>query len=256
MTTTTGTVQPGDVVIADELVFRQDNQNILAAPTVVGPHGGRKVDTAALPNTVNPTLIQQPAPGSNYATDPMPVTGGFIAHPNDSFAFANNPRDPAFSPTTGDRANPSVLYQGPESLISPTTTLGVRTTPQAAENNGSYKNGLGNAIPFFSHAQVLIVRTERLPAPETRDGTLSQFGTAIYCVDWATRTVIWRFPDRTHLPGNATFGGSRDSESRAAKPAHRQRQRDHYARRCLPDSERDRRRRRLDRHARRHDSGR
>lgn len=206
--------QPNEVVVADQVTFRQDPMGIQSAPTVVGPHGGRKIDTAALPVGVP---IQQPAAGNSYVANPYVVPDaplGRIAHPNDSFDFANNPRDPAFVPATGDRANPSVLYQGPTSLIDPRDAGGVSVPPTGAVNHQAYRNGLGQQIPFFSHAQVIVVRRERIHNPESgtanssKDGSRTVVGTAIYGVDWATRTVIWRFPDRTHLPENTQFNGS------------------------------------------------
>ncbi len=194
LVTTHTNPQAGEVVVADLVEFDQHAFAYYAAPTMVGPHGGRKTDTGALPPGIP---IQQPAAGTNYATNPM-VTGTGTAHPNDSFDFANNPRDPAFDVNNGDRANPSVLFQAPLSLIDPRTTAGVRTNQVNAENHQAYRNG-PDQIPFFSNAQVLVVRTDFLPSAV--DATRTIPVTSIYCLDSATRTVIWRFPDRTHLPG-------------------------------------------------------
>lgn len=192
--------QPDEVVIADTVEFVQRNYAIYASPTVVGPHGGRKRDIGALPPG---TLIQQPAAGPNYTTSPQ-AAGADIATPNDSFDFAGNPRDPAFNINSTDRSNFSTLYQGPASHVDPRTAANVRTTMVLAENHEAYRNGLAQ-IPYFSHAQVLIIRTDFLPVLGSgSDGTLTRPVSSIWCIDWATRTPIWRFPDRTHLP--ATVG--------------------------------------------------
>ncbi len=63
--------------------------------------------------------------------------------------------------------------------------------------------------PLFSQMQVLVPRTEFIADPEVgvpnaeRTGTKSIQVGAVYALDWLTGTPLWRFPDRSFLPGGA-----------------------------------------------------
>ncbi len=202
--TTEGT-DPNSFVVADSIEFVQRPVTIKTSPTITAPHGGRKV----LAQTPTPTApYQQPAAGTNYATNPLPVPADTsIAFPNDSFDFANNPRDPAILlGEPFDPSNPSVLFQGPVSLVDPRNNANVTVAAVDAINHQSYRDASGNILPFFSHAQVLIARTEFFADPEngvpddSKDGSRTiEVGSVLAC-DWLTGTVVWRWPDRTFLP--------------------------------------------------------
>jgi hypothetical protein len=96
-----------------------------------------------------------------------------------------------------DPANPSTLFQGPVLFTDPDRTPPVVNDPRYA----TYPS------PFFSHMQVLVARTEFVADPEIgvpvaqREGTLSLAVGAVYALDWLTGAPVWRFPDRTYLPG-------------------------------------------------------
>ena len=63
-------------------------------------------------------------------------------------------------------------------------------------------------VPYFSHQQVLMARTEYALDPEVgvtdinKDGTLTIAIGSVWCLDSQSGAVIWRFPDRTYAPGN------------------------------------------------------
>ncbi|MFM7320643.1 MAG: hypothetical protein ACKO5K_03835, partial [Armatimonadota bacterium] len=178
-------------VVADSVEFVQRPQTVRTAPIIVPPHGGRKIDTTQVPTPSNP--YRQPDAGPNYAQ-----TG-----------FANNPQDPIFnlSPIqVFDPSNVSSTFFGPVSLIDPKAG-GSQVAPILARNHEAYKNTSGQAVPYFSHMQVLVARTEFVVDSETgvsdadRDGTRSRELGSVVALDWLTGTPVWRFPDRTYLPG-------------------------------------------------------
>ena len=177
-------------VIADQVEFVQRPQAVKATPTLVPPHGGRKVDTTQagfIPNN-----YFQPLASATYA----------IAD------FINNPLDPTF--TTGtetlDAINISTIFWGPESTVQPLNGT-TAVAPVNARNHRPYQDSSGNLLPFFSHMQVLVPRTDYIVDPETgvpaasTDGTKSIELGSIHSVDWLTGTPIWRFPDRSYMPG-------------------------------------------------------
>ncbi|WP_394793181.1 hypothetical protein [Armatimonas sp.] len=199
-------------VLADQISFEQRVASVKSTPVVTPPHGGRKVDTTqAKPIIADPNPFDQPAAGTNYGLDTW-VPGAGFALLNDSFAFINNPRDTAYTtpvnPLFGkfDPANPSTLFRGPASLIDPRDAANLPTAPVNAVNLQQYKDGVGNVVPFFSHMQVLVNRTNYVLDPETgvpdvdKDGTKTIEVGSIFGLDWATGTVLWRFPDATYLP--------------------------------------------------------
>lgn len=217
--TTENDLTGSQFVIADRVEFiqRLAAGSAKGTPTLTPPHGGRKVDTAqtkpvALPD---PDPYDQPAKGANYGLDIWTPIGG-LAFLNDSFNFINNPRDPAYTtlgnPLNGkfDAASPSTLFRGPESLIDPKDALGVSVAPINAENHQQYKDGLGNPVPFFSHLQVLVNKTDYIMDPETGtsdaelDGTKTLEVGSVSAYDWASGTLLWRFPDKTYLPARSS----------------------------------------------------
>ena len=186
-------------VVADSIELVQRPQTVRSTPVIVGPHGGRSMDISQNPS--------QPAAGPIYGM------GDFV----------NNPLDPAYGvdPLRGfDPVDFSTVFQGPESLIDPRDG-GNAVAPIAARNHGLYRNGAGTAVPFFSHMQVLVGRTDYRVDPETnvpeseRDGTRALALGSVVALDWLTGTPIWRFPDRTHIPGglrNPRIGSDPDGE--------------------------------------------
>lgn len=199
-------------IIADQLEFVQRSATIQGTPVVTPPHGGRKVDTTQPKPVLEPDAnpYDQPAAGANYSLNIASVSGN-LAFLNDSFDFINNPRDPAYE-TVGDPlkdkfdpSNPSVLFRGPISIIDPRDALNKSVAAVDAVNHQQYRNGV-DPIPFFSHMQVIISRTDFVIDPETgvpdaeKDGTKTLEVGALYALDWATGTQIWRWPDKSYLP--------------------------------------------------------
>lgn len=214
--TTENDIDGTQFVIADQIAFVQSlaGGSTRGTPTLTPPHGGRKVDTTqAKPTPPDANPYDQPAKGANtYALNIWNPSGTGLAFLNDSFNFINNPRDPAYA-TVGDplfgkfdSSDPSVLFRGPESLISPKNALGATVTAVNAENHQQYKDSLGNPVPFFSHMQVLVNKTDYVMDPETGvpdseiDGTKTIEVGSISAFDWVTGTQLWRFPDKTYLP--------------------------------------------------------
>ena len=206
------------VVIADRIEFVQRTATVQGSPVVTPPHGGRKVDTTQAKPVVEPDAdpYDQPGAGANYGLNIGSVLGNLVFL-NDSFSFINNPRDPAYTtvgdPLEGkfDPANPSVLFRGPASLIDPRNALNVPVAGIDAVNHQQYRNGV-DPVPYFSHMQVLISRTEFVIDPESgvpdgeKDGTKTLEVGCLYALDWATGTPIWRWPDKSLLP--ALSGGA------------------------------------------------
>jgi hypothetical protein len=90
-------------VVADQVEFIQRPQAVKATPTLVPPHGGRKVDIAQAGFT--PSDYYQPSAAATYA----------IAD------FINNPLDSSFTTGTAtlDSTNISTIFWGPESTVQP-----------------------------------------------------------------------------------------------------------------------------------------
>ena len=111
-----------------------------------------------------------------------------------------------------ERRDPTTGGQIPQAGLAG----GVFRTPANASdaNNFNVYGGAFNAnstswTPYFSQMQVIVARTEFVPNPETnvpddlKDGTLTIQVGAVYALDWQTGAPIWRFPDKTYLPGRA-----------------------------------------------------
>lgn len=172
-------------VVADAIEFVQRPQSVRSTPVVVGPHGGRRLNASSLPS--------QPAAGPVYGTAD----------------FVNNPLDPAYGLTPGlafDAAEFSTLFQGPVSLTDPRNGTN-QVAPIDARNHALYRDASGDTVPFFSHMQVIVGRSDYRVDPEIgvpeseQDGTRSLAMGSVWGLDWLTGTPIWRFPDRTHIPG-------------------------------------------------------
>ena len=172
-------------VVADAIELTQRPQSVRSTPVVLGPHGGRRLPTASYPN--------QPIAGPEFgAAD-----------------FVNNPLDPAYAtnPALGfDPGDFSTVFRGPISLADPRAD-GNQVAAVDARNHGAYRDSSGNLVPYFSHLQVIVGRSDYQVDPETgvpaaeRDGTRSLALGSVWSLDWLTGTPIWRFPDRTHIPG-------------------------------------------------------
>ncbi len=218
-------------VIADRIEFVAQQDTVRATPVVTPRHDGRKVTKNDLTTRGNALYDQtyQPQAGPDvFAGDQaygftganpdwyQPTGAAGPALLNDSFAFANNPRDPMYDPASAnfvpptspyyvpfDPSEPASLFQGPTALIDPRATVG--GVANTVVNGRDATNFERYPAPYFSHMQVILARTEFVPDPN--DFVNRQFaGTrtlevgAVYSLDWLTGTVLWRFPDRTHLP--------------------------------------------------------
>lgn len=200
----------------------------LANPRLTGPQGGAQNTTQILP------------PGVLY---PPPVVGPLVSDPTPPVYPLNTnvpPPGVPVGPTTPNRPQ-SFIYD--PILVDPVTNLPNRTQIQTnagavtgtfitrpataidANNHDVYRldryrayrpditdpnnPNYNPAVPLFSQMQVLVPRTEYAPDPELgipyddKDGTLSIRVGAIYSLDWLTGALIWRFPDRSYVPGNA-----------------------------------------------------
>ncbi|HVK06425.1 MAG TPA: hypothetical protein VM490_23340 [Armatimonadaceae bacterium] len=212
---TVGTVTGFRYVIADDVEFSNTSETVKATPVVTPAHGGRKVraaDNAAFVFGTGP-LYQPPGETSLQRRDNTAITedflavGGNVAYINDSFAFINNPRDtadPIYTDTTSnfyqpfEPWNPSTLFRGPSALVE--NDPGTGPVPSRTTINNA--NFARHPVPYFSHMQAIVARTDYVNDPADPDGITSREVGAIYGLDWLTGTPIWRFPDRTHLPAN------------------------------------------------------
>lgn len=129
----------------------------------------------------------------------------------------NRPQIARLDPTTGqalggnrpatsaDSNNHNIYRFNPREAYNPPANF-VPTGDTGAPLFGGNAN---QAVPFFSHMQVMFARTEYAIDPETgvsdgdKDGSLTIALGSVWCVDWLTGAPIWRFPDRTYAPGNA-----------------------------------------------------
>ena len=133
----------------------------------------------------------------------------------------NNTADVGLSLRSGASNRPVIQRTDPitgQPIVDPGTGLAFRTPGNASDANnfevygGIYDaatNLLTNWTPYFSQMQVVVARTEFVADPETgvpddqKDGTNTIQVGAVYGLDWQTGAPIWRFPDKTYLPGRA-----------------------------------------------------
>lgn len=156
-------------VIADDLLLQQQFDEVRSTPVVTARHGGRKYD--------DPSVGAQPNPLTENA------------QPNDFTQASDDPFDPLL---------PSSLFEAPEFFVNPNAFVaGTSSTSRLRARNPD-----GTTRPLFSHMQVLVGRTDNVIDPRDSSGTGSVEAGAIYALDWLTGTVVWRFPDRSLLPGS------------------------------------------------------
>ena len=131
---------------------------------------------------------------------------------NNAFA-APGPQIGPIDPYISDRP----LLTSPANPAAPVVGQDIYAPAKArdATNNTVY------AAPYFSHAQILVSRTQFVQDPENGVSAGDRTGVAtiqvgeIVALDWQTGAPVWRFPDRSYLPAGATFRGAADSRAPA-----------------------------------------
>ena len=132
----------------------------------------------------------------------------------------NNAAEIGLPLRAGTQSRPVIERNDPRNglpIVDPGTGQIYRTPGNASDANNfnlyggifDAQNNPTNWTPYFSQMQVIVARTEFVPDPENgvpdaqKDGTLTIQVGAVYATDWQTGAPIWRFPDKTYLPGRA-----------------------------------------------------
>jgi len=172
------------------------------------PFDTNTIDTSDPDWTSNPSTLFR---GPESLADPRLISSG---------QFVNYP----LPDLIGDPVGPGTQNRVKVDIVDPVTgerPYGLQRTARAtdANNHNIYRTDRLQAynptnpdsnppVPYFSHQQVIMARTEYVLDPENgvpdnnKDGTLTIAVGSVWCLDSQTGAPIWRFPDRTYAPGS------------------------------------------------------